>query len=84
MFCCTLLYVHSSIAIILMGKRELIALLDLSHWCLVMVEWPLLFANLKDRFSRVDAHMANLGIHWLLPFLVVGESLIYFYKSVLT
>ena len=27
MFCCTLLYVHSSIAIILMAKRELIALL---------------------------------------------------------
>ena len=38
MFCCTLFYVHSSIAIILMGKRELIALLDLSSWCLVMVE----------------------------------------------
>ena len=38
MFCCTLLYVHSSIAIILMGKRELIALLNLSYWCLVMVE----------------------------------------------
>ena len=38
MFCCTLLYVHFSIAIILMGKRELIALLDLSSWCLVMVE----------------------------------------------
>ena len=36
-FCCTLLYVHSSIAIILMGKRELIALL-LFSWCLVMVE----------------------------------------------
>ena len=36
--CCTLLYVHSSIAIILMGKRELIALLNLSSWCLVMVE----------------------------------------------
>ena len=29
-FCCTLLYVHSSIAIILMGKRERIALLNLS------------------------------------------------------
>ena len=29
---------HSSIAIILMGKRELIALLNLSSWCLVMVE----------------------------------------------
>ena len=38
MFCCMLLYVHSSIAIILMGKRELIALLILSSWCLVMVE----------------------------------------------
>ena len=38
MFCCTVLYVHSSIAIILMRKRELIALLNLSSWCLVMVE----------------------------------------------
>ena len=39
MFCCMLLYVHSSIAIILMGERELVALLNLSSWCLVMVEW---------------------------------------------
>ena len=39
MFCCTLLYVHSSIAIILMGKRELVALLNLSSWGLMMVEW---------------------------------------------
>ena len=39
MFCCTLVYVHSSIAIILMGKRELVALLNLTSWCLVMVEW---------------------------------------------
>ena len=39
MLCCTLLYVHSSIAIILLGKRELVALLNLSYWCLVMVEW---------------------------------------------
>ena len=38
MFCCMLLYVPSSIAIILMGKRELVALLNLSSWCLVMVE----------------------------------------------
>ena len=38
MYCCTLHYVHSSIAIILMGKRELIALLNLSSWCLMMVE----------------------------------------------
>ena len=39
MFCCTLLYVHSNIAIILMEKRDLVALLNLSSWCLVMVEW---------------------------------------------
>ena len=39
MFCCLLLYVHSSITIILMGKRELVVLLNLSTWCLVMVEW---------------------------------------------
>ena len=38
MICCMLLYVHSGIAIILMGKRELVALLNLSSWCLVMVE----------------------------------------------
>ena len=39
MFCCKLLYVHSSFAIILTGKRELVALLSLSSWCLVMVVW---------------------------------------------
>ena len=38
MFCCTLFYVHSSIAITLLGKRELVALLNLSSWCLVMGE----------------------------------------------
>ena len=39
---CVLLYVnlrHSSIAIILMEKRELVALLGLSSWCLVVVGW---------------------------------------------
>ena len=39
MFCCTLLYIPSSFAIILMGKRELVALLSLSSWCLVNVIW---------------------------------------------
>ena len=39
MLFCTLLYVHSSFAIILMGKRELVALLSLSSWCLVIVVW---------------------------------------------
>ena len=39
MFCCKLLCVRSSIAIVLMGKKELVALLYLSSWCPVMVEW---------------------------------------------
>ena len=37
-FCCMLLYVRSSIAIIFMGKSELVALFNVSSWCLVMVE----------------------------------------------
>ena len=36
-FSCTLLYVHSSFAIIWVGKREMVALLSLSSWCLVFV-----------------------------------------------
>ena len=30
---------YSMSILILMGKRELVALLNLSSWCLVMVEW---------------------------------------------
>ena len=37
MFCCALLYVHSSIAVVLVGRRELVALLGLSSWCLMVV-----------------------------------------------
>ena len=44
MFCCMLLYAPSSFAIILMGKRELVALLSLSSWCLVIVVWLFLVA----------------------------------------
>ena len=39
LFCCTVLYVASSFAFILMGKRELVALLGLSSWCLVIAVW---------------------------------------------
>ena len=39
MFCYALLYVHSGFAIILMGRRELVTLLNLSSWCLVNVVW---------------------------------------------
>ena len=42
MLCCLLLYVHSSFAIILIWKRELVALLGLSSWCPVNVVWPFL------------------------------------------
>ena len=68
MFCCTLLYVHSSIAIILMGKRELVALLNLSSWCLVMVEW--LFPAVPWGFLRFvivvfhdHTYLLSLDIH---------------------
>ena len=49
MFCCSLLYVHSSIAIILMGKRELIALLNLSSWCLVMCDQEIPSSHTADQ-----------------------------------
>ena len=39
MFCYTFLYIPSSFAIILMGKKELVALLSVSSWCLVIVVW---------------------------------------------
>ena len=39
MFCCALLCVPSKFAIILMGKRELVALLSMSFWCLEIVVW---------------------------------------------
>ena len=44
-FCCALLCVHSSIAIILMGKNGLVALLGLSSWCLVVVKWLFLASH---------------------------------------
>ena len=38
-FCCALLCVHYGFTIISMGKRELVALLCMSSWCLVIVVW---------------------------------------------
>ena len=68
MFCCMLLYVHSSIAFILMGKREVIALLNLSSWCLVMVE-PLFLAVPRGCLQFVIAVFPD---HTHLLFLVCG------------
>ena len=39
MFCCASLCVHSSFAIISVGKRGLVALLCLSYWDLMIVSW---------------------------------------------
>ena len=36
-FCCAILLVDSSFAIISMGKKELVALLSLSSWCPMIV-----------------------------------------------
>ena len=79
LFCCTLLCVRSSIAIILMGKRELVALLNLSSWCLVMVE-RLYLAVPQDclRFVIVvfpdHTHLLFLTVEIpLLRYLVVSE-----------
>ena len=40
-FCvfCALICVHSSFAIITMGKKELVVFLCLSSWCFVIVVW---------------------------------------------
>ena len=66
MFCCTLLCVHSSIEIILVRKRELFALLNLSSWCLVMVEW-LFLAVLWDCLQFVNLVFSD---HTHLLFLI--------------
>ena len=75
MFYCMLLDVHSSIAIIWMGKRELVALLNLSSWCLVMVEW-LFLAVPRGCLQFVivvfpdHTHLLSLGANRPTPFLV--------------
>ena len=76
MFCCTLLYVYSSIAIILMGKRELVALLNLSSWFLVMVE-RLFLAVLWGCLLFVIAvfsdhtHLLFLALRWMVPIILI-------------
>ena len=78
MFCCTLLYVHSSIAIILMGKRELIALLNLSSWCPVMVEWLFLAAVPRGCLQFVIVvfpdHTHLLFLYCLYPPVLLKEA----------
>ena len=84
MFCCMLLYFHSSIAIILKGKRELVALLNLSSWCLVMVEHLFLAVPLGClRFVIVvfsdHTHLlllkSSLFLKWLCIIRILGGYL---------
>ena len=79
MFCCTLLYVHSSFAIILMGKRELVALLGLSSWCLVIVVWLFLAVPwVCQRFVVVafPDHTHLLFLYYLSwPFITISAFL---------
>ena len=99
MFCCTLLYVHSSFAIILMEMRELVALLSLSSWCLAMVVWLFLavpwvclrFVNVvfPDHthllfFSRFKLnHSENKGFHASIFFVINFLLETHFFLSVL-
>ena len=80
MFCCTLLYVNSSIAIILMGKRELIALLNLFSWCLVMVE-RLFLAVPQGRLQFVIVVFPD-HTHILFSTSALGSYVPHYFKSV--
>ena len=86
MFCCTLLYVHSSIAIIWMGKREPIALLNLSSWCLVMVE-RLFLAVQRGCLQFVivvfpdHTHLLFFINHTLAPKITLFEFFTFFFQK---
>ena len=81
MLCCTLLYVPSSFASILMGKRELVALLSLSSWCLVMVVWLFLaipWVCLRLVIVVFPDHTYLLFLKTKLQASVVGIERLYF------
>ena len=88
MFCCTLLYVHSSISIILMGRRELVALLNFSSWCLVMderlflaVPWGclrLVIVAFPDHTHLLFLHMRQNNADWLI---IILEQVTTFEKN---
>ena len=69
MFCCTFLYVPSSFAIILMMKRELVALLSLSSFCLVIVVWLFLtvpWVGLQFVVVVFLDHTHYFSLSWLI------------------
>ena len=85
-FCCTLLYVHSSFAIILNEKRELVALFSLSSWFLVM--FVRLFLTLPWgclRFAIVvfpdHTHYFLLNVSCVIAKFFVLHMMFLFYRS---
>ena len=73
--------VDSSIAIILMGKRELVVLLNLSSWCLVMVER--LFLAVPRGCQQFVIVVLPDHTHLLFPkpnFKLVGKLLVFRYS----
>ena len=97
MFCCMLLYVHSTIAIILMGKRELVALLNLFSWCLVMVErlflavpWGCLrfvivvFPDHTHLLFLINTVFRYTHVIWIFPYFLTDESNYMCPKNMLT
>ena len=70
MFCCALLYVPSSFAIILVGKRELVALLSLSFWCHVIVVWLFLAVP----WGSLQFVIVIFPDHTHLPFLTLATT----------
>ena len=77
MFGCTLLYVHSGFAIILMGKEELVAFPSLYSWCLVIDVW--LF--LSDVCLQFVIVVFPDHTHLLFSCLVFPGFVIYFVVS---
>ena len=80
MFCCTLLYVHSSFAIILMGKRKLVALLSLSSCCFFMVVWlflmvPWVFLLFVMVVFPDHTHLLFLGSEYPLYVLYMNHKI---------
>ena len=87
MFCCMLLYVLSSIAIILMGKRELVALLRLSIWCLVIDVWlfitvPWVCLQFVIALFPDHTHFLFLKTNWSCLKMAVLHKFYYIYSMI--
>ena len=68
MFCCALLRIYSSFAIISIGKKELVDLLCLSSWFLVIVVWlfltmPQVSLQFVIVVFPIHTHLLHVIIH---------------------